>query len=93
MAWQLFRLGRWSFVHRRVVAAVWIVLLAALAIGATTLAGKTSDKFELSGIESTRAFDLIEERAPQRAWSSKCPRAGLSPNRTTATRSPPRCAD
>ncbi|MGN2638110.1 MMPL family transporter [Nocardia takedensis] len=65
MAWQLFRLGRWSFVHRRVVAAVWIVLLAALAIGATTLAGKTSDKFELSGIESTRAFDLIEERAPQ----------------------------
>ncbi|NKY32292.1 MMPL family transporter [Nocardia speluncae] len=65
MAWQLFRLGRWSFVHRRVVAAVWVVLLAVLAIGAATLSGKTSDKFELPGIESTQAFELIEQRSPQ----------------------------
>lgn len=65
MAWQLFRLGRWSFVHRRVVAAVWVALLAVLAVGAATVAGKTSEKFELPGIESTRAFELIEERSPQ----------------------------
>lgn len=65
MAWQLFRLGRWSFNHRKAVAAFWVVLLAVLAIGATTLAGKTSDKFELSGIESTQAFELIEQRSPQ----------------------------
>ncbi|MGW5381351.1 MMPL family transporter [Nocardia sp. NPDC003963] len=67
MAWQLFRLGRWSFTHRRVVAAIWVALLAVLAVGAATLSGKTSDKFELSGIESTQAFDLIEERSPQAA--------------------------
>ncbi|MEV0354988.1 MMPL family transporter [Nocardia sp. NPDC050697] len=67
MAWQLFRLGRWSFAHRRAVAAIWVVLLAVLAVGAATLSGKTSDKFELGGIESTQAFDLIEERAPQAA--------------------------
>ncbi|WP_459546688.1 MMPL family transporter [Nocardia sp. X0981] len=67
MAWQLFRLGRWSFVHRRVVAAVWVALLAVLAVGAATLAGKTSEKFELPGIESTQAFELIEERSPQAA--------------------------
>ncbi|WP_039828474.1 MMPL family transporter [Nocardia testacea] len=65
MAWQLFRLGRWSFVHRRVVAAVWVALLAVLAVGAATLSGKTSEKFELPGIESTQAFELIEERSPQ----------------------------
>lgn len=65
MAWQLFRLGRWSFVHRKAVAAVWVVLLAVLAVGAVTLSGKTSEKFELPGIESTRAFELIEERSPQ----------------------------
>ncbi|MFC8045259.1 MMPL family transporter [Nocardia sp. NPDC057353] len=67
MAWQLFRLGRWSFVHRRAVAAIWVVLLVALGLGAATLSGQTSDKFELGGIESTRAFELIEERAPQAA--------------------------
>ncbi|MET8796453.1 MMPL family transporter [Nocardia sp. NPDC004568] len=65
MAWQLFRLGRWSFIHRRVVAAVWVALLAVLAVGAATLSGKTSEKFELPGIESTQAFELIEERSPQ----------------------------
>ncbi|MFC3965228.1 MMPL family transporter [Nocardia jiangsuensis] len=65
MAWQLFRLGRWSFVHRRAVAAIWVLLLVVLGVGAATLSGTTSDKFELAGIESTRAFDLIEERAPQ----------------------------
>ncbi|UGT61889.1 MMPL family transporter [Nocardia asteroides] len=65
MAWQLFRLGRWSFAHRRAVAAIWVLLLVVLGVGAATLSGKTSDKFELAGIESTQAFDLIEERAPQ----------------------------
>ncbi|MEU4314596.1 MMPL family transporter [Nocardia sp. NPDC024068] len=67
MAWQLFRLGRWSFVHRKAVAAIWVVLLAVLAVGAGTLSGKTSDKFELPGIESTQAFELIEQRSPQAA--------------------------
>ncbi|MFI5717717.1 MMPL family transporter [Nocardia sp. NPDC051750] len=65
MAWQLFRLGRWSFVNRKAVAAIWVVLLALLAVGAATLSGKTSDKFELPGIESTQAFELIEQRSPQ----------------------------
>lgn len=65
MAWQLFRLGRWSFVHRRLVASVWVLLLVLLGVGAATLAGETSDKFELRGIESTQAFDLIKERSPQ----------------------------
>lgn len=67
MAWQLFRLGRWSFVHRRVVAAIWVALLAVLAVAAMTLSGKTSDKFELPGIESTQAFELIEQRNPHAA--------------------------
>lgn len=67
MAWQLFRLGRWSFVHRKAVAAIWVGLLVVLTIGAATLSGKTSDKFELPGIESTQAFDLIKERSPQAA--------------------------
>jgi putative drug exporter of the RND superfamily len=65
MAWHLFRLGRWSFVHRKVVALVWVALLVLGGVGASTLAGQTTDDFELDGIESTDAFALIEERTPQ----------------------------
>jgi putative drug exporter of the RND superfamily len=65
MAWHLFRLGRWSFLHRKLVATAWVGLLLLTGIGAATLSGKTSDTFELGGVESTQAFDLIKERAPQ----------------------------
>ena len=27
MAWHLYRLGRWSFNHRRIVASLWVALL------------------------------------------------------------------
>lgn len=65
MAWQLFRLGRYSFRHRRLVAGIWVALLVVLGVGAATLSGQTNDNFELSGIESTEAFQLIEERSPE----------------------------
>lgn len=67
MAWQLFRLGRWSFKHRKAVVALWLVILTLFGAGAAVLSGKTNDNFELSGIESTQAFDLIKERSPQAA--------------------------
>jgi RND superfamily putative drug exporter len=62
MAWQLYRLGRWSFRHRRIVVSFWIGLLILMGVASTTLSGKTSDQFSLPGIESTKAFDLIQER-------------------------------
>lgn len=65
MAWHLFRLGRWSYRHRKLVASTWVGLLLVMAVGAVTLSGKTSDNFEMSGVESTQAFDLIEQRTPQ----------------------------
>jgi len=67
MAWHLYRLGRWSFRNRRYVAAFWVGLLILMAVGSTTLAGKTSDNFSLPGIESTKAFDLIKSRTPDAA--------------------------
>ena len=65
MAWHLFRLGRWSFRHRRVVASTWVGVLILTCVGAVTLSGETSDEFNLSGVESTQAFDLIKARSPQ----------------------------
>ncbi len=67
MARHLYRLGRWSFRRRGTVLIAWVVLLVLAGTGAATLAGKTSDEFSLSGIESTEAFDLIEERTPDAA--------------------------
>ncbi|MEV0396967.1 MMPL family transporter [Polymorphospora rubra] len=67
MAWQLFRLGRWSFRHRWTVTGIWVLLLLVVALGSATLSGKTNDGFELSGIESTQAFDLIRDRDPTAA--------------------------
>ncbi|MGD9960610.1 MMPL family transporter [Nocardioides sp.] len=65
MAWYLYRLGRWSFRHRFVVTAFWLVLLVLAGVGANTLSGKTSDQFTLPGVESIKAFDLIKERTPE----------------------------
>ncbi|MFX4291113.1 MMPL family transporter [Streptomyces bohaiensis] len=64
MAWHLFRLGRWSFVHRRITVVVWLLLLVLAGVGAATLSGKTTDSFTLQGMESTDAFELVEERSP-----------------------------
>ncbi|GAB6898756.1 MMPL family transporter [Kineosporia succinea] len=73
MAWHLFRLGRWSFVHRKTVAGLWLLILVAMGAGAATLSGQTNDNFTLDGMESTDAFSLIEERSP-----------GASPDGATA---------
>ncbi|MCD9199902.1 MMPL family transporter [Aeromicrobium wangtongii] len=67
MAWHLYRLGRWSFRHRRIVISFWIGLLLLMGVGASTLSGKTSDQFTLPGIESIEAFDLMKERTPDAA--------------------------
>jgi RND superfamily putative drug exporter len=67
MAWHLYRLGRWSFRHRRVVVSFWIGLLLLMGVASATLSGKTSDTFTLPGIESVDAFELIKDRTPDAA--------------------------
>ena len=62
MASFLHRLGLGAYRHRRVVAAVWLLLLVAAGVGAVTLSGKTVDTFEIPGQESTTALSLIGER-------------------------------
>ncbi|MEZ5093674.1 MMPL family transporter [Nocardioides sp.] len=62
MAIYLYRLGRWSFRHRSWVIGAWLALLVLGGVGATTLAGRTSDRFELPDTESSQAFALIKER-------------------------------
>ncbi|WGD44690.1 MMPL family transporter [Streptomyces cathayae] len=65
MATLLYRLGRFSFRRRGRIAAVWLLLLTLLGIGAATLMGPTSDKFSMPGTESQRALDDLDRQFPQ----------------------------
>ncbi|EEP71463.1 MMPL domain-containing protein [Micromonospora sp. ATCC 39149] len=64
MATLLYRLGRASLRHRRLVAVVWLVVLVGLGIAAATLRGPTASNFTMPGTESQRAIDLLTERFP-----------------------------
>ena len=65
MATFLYRLGRASFRHRRLVLALWLGALVLFGVGASTLNGPTSEKFSIPGIESQKAIDLLNAKFPQ----------------------------
>ncbi|MFJ4907859.1 MMPL family transporter [Streptomyces sp. NPDC093249] len=64
MATFLYKLGRSAFRRRRLVALLWVALLAVAGIGAATAPTATSSSFSIPGTEAQRAFDLLEERFP-----------------------------
>jgi RND superfamily putative drug exporter len=63
----LYRLGRGAFLRRRWVVLVWLGVLAALAVGAAGAPGASDEEFSMPGIESQKAFDLMEQRFPGEA--------------------------
>ncbi|MFC4508537.1 MULTISPECIES: MMPL family transporter [Streptomyces] len=65
MATLLYRLGRLAFRRRRLFLIAWIVVLAAVGIGAASVSGKTTDDFTLPGTQSQTAIDLLEKEFPQ----------------------------
>ncbi|GAA4731217.1 MMPL family transporter [Nocardioides endophyticus] len=65
MATILYRIGRWAFRRRRLVAGVWLAaVVAAVLAGAMAPAGEDED-ISMPGTESQQAFDLLDERFPQ----------------------------
>ncbi len=62
MATRLYRLGRFAFRSRRLVAFVWIALLVLVGVGASTLAGHTSDSFTIPGVEAQQALDTLKAK-------------------------------
>ncbi len=65
MATFLYTLGRFAFRRRRIVALVWVALLVAAGVGASTASAPPKDDFALPGTEAQQAFDLLEEQFPQ----------------------------
>ncbi|MCL4288017.1 MAG: MMPL family transporter, partial [Thermoleophilia bacterium] len=67
MSLLLYRISHLCTRHRRVVAAVWIVLLFAVGFLVATVGGKTSDDLTLPGTGSTEATDLLDRYLPEQA--------------------------
>ncbi|MEU1803300.1 MMPL family transporter [Streptomyces sp. NPDC019937] len=64
MATFLYQVGRLAFRRRWYVALVWAAVLAAVGLGALKSSGATDEGFSMPGIESQKAFDLMEQRFP-----------------------------
>ncbi|MFJ3664921.1 MMPL family transporter [Streptomyces sp. NPDC090106] len=64
MAALLYRLGRLAFRRRWYAVLLWGVVLACVGLGAAKAPGTTDEGFSMPGIESQKAYDLMEERFP-----------------------------
>lgn len=64
MATFLYRLGRTAFRRRWYVALIWVAVLAAVGFGAAKAPATADDSNSMPGIESQKAFDLMEQRFP-----------------------------
>jgi RND superfamily putative drug exporter len=56
--------GRLAFRRRWYVALVWAAVLAAVGLGSLKAPGAVDEEFSMPGIESQKAFDLMEQRFP-----------------------------
>ncbi|MCG5467883.1 MMPL family transporter [Micromonospora sp. LAH09] len=64
MATLLYRLGRGALRRRRLVVALWLVVLVVAGLAAATLRGPTASNFTMPGTESQRALDLLSAQFP-----------------------------
>ena len=67
MSTALYRLGRFAVRRRWVVLAAWLVVVVALFGFCRATGGELEDSFEIPGVESQQAYDLLEERFPDQA--------------------------
>ncbi len=66
----LLSLGRWVAVHRRLVVLVWLVVVIGLVAADRVAGGGTVDDFQVPGVESQEAIDLLDERFPERSGAT-----------------------
>ncbi len=70
MATLLYRIGRFAFGRRGVVASAWFVLLAALAGVLLTLGSAPTSSVTIPGTESQRALEALAREFPQASGAS-----------------------
>ncbi|SBT90007.1 putative drug exporter of the RND superfamily [Streptomyces sp. DI166] len=65
MATFLSRLGRFSFRRHRLVAMLWLVLLAGAGVLAARAPAAPPNDFSMPGTEAQRTYDLLDESFPE----------------------------
>src|SRR5882757_414341 len=59
------KLAHWSFSHRRLVLAAWLLVVVGLTVIHSAAGSDYRDSFKLSGTESSDAQALLERSSPQ----------------------------
>jgi RND superfamily putative drug exporter len=59
------KLAHWSFSHRRIVLAAWLVVVVGLTVLHSAAGSNYRDSFKLSGTESSEAQELLERSSPR----------------------------
>ncbi len=63
----LYRIGRFCARRVRLVIGVWLVAAVAVAIAAGTVGGELEDTFEVPGLDSQVAVELLSDAESERA--------------------------
>ncbi len=64
MAKLLFKLGRWSYLHKWKVIVAWLLLLGAAVGGALSLMKPFTSEFAIEGTPAIEALDTLDENFP-----------------------------
>lgn len=59
MAKTLYRIGRWAFRRRRLVAGLWLSALVLAGVAAAVAPAGQEEDLSMPGTESQKAFDLL----------------------------------
>ncbi len=63
-------LAHWSFTRRRIVLAIWLVVVVGLTVIHGAAGSAYNDSFKLSGTESADALALLQQASPRSAGDS-----------------------
>jgi putative drug exporter of the RND superfamily len=63
----LERIARWSYNHRWRMVLIWVAILIGINVIGAAAGAPYSNNFTLPGTDSQRAYDLLQNRFPQRS--------------------------
>ena len=66
----LYRLGRFAARRRVWVVAAWVLIALGALVIDRAAGGGTVDNFEVPGVESQQAVDLLKEKFPERSGAT-----------------------
>ncbi|MGA4838477.1 MMPL family transporter [Streptomyces sp. G45] len=64
MATILYKLGRFAFRRRGLMALLWVLIFGGVGFAASTAPAPPADTFSMPGTESQKAYDLLDDKFP-----------------------------